>query len=216
MESRNDPSPAAQPESDKLAVSLPVEPVLYSASLQSEPLRQGEILSGVLQRLRTVKSLLPNQKPELAEMEHPFAIVVSQDCDLLTDFEFRKTSQGIVQESSHKVLPNTLLCEVVTLEDFLARVPKGRDIWKRIIENKDERYHVLQQVPQSEDLPGHGLPSLGIDFRRYFSIRTEELYIQLEMGVSRRCRLNSPYLEHFSSRFAAYLSRIALPKDHRI
>jgi hypothetical protein len=38
---------------------------------------------------------------------------------------------------------------------------------------------------------------------------------RLKLGPTRRRSvLNTPYLEHLSSRFAYFLSRIALPRDH--
>lgn len=216
MESNSAPTPDTERQPIKTAADPVGETILYCGSSKSEPLRQGEILSGVVQRVRTIRSLLPAQEAEIAEIEHPFAIILSQDCDLLTDFKFREQSNWNVEDSSHKILPNILFCETNIVSEFMARVPKGGDIWKRIIQNKDERYHVLENIPQSQDLLGKGIPSLGVDFRRHFSVATDELYVQLKMGTSRRCRIVSPYLEHFTSRFAAYLSRVALPRDHRI
>jgi hypothetical protein len=56
---------------------------------------------------------------------------------------------------------------------------------------------------------------MGIDFKRYFTIPADETYRRVELGeAQRRCVLQSPYLEHLSSRFAYYLSRVALPLDH--
>jgi hypothetical protein len=81
--------------------------------------------------------------------------------------------------------------------------------------NKHERYHFLQLVEPSCDAQGTGLVELGIDFKRYFTLPTEEVYKRVEIGsAKRRCVLESPYLEHFSTRFAYYLSRVALPQDH--
>lgn len=216
MESNSAPSPASEPQSTNTTLVPTGEGVLYCCASKSAPLRQGEILSGLVQRVRTIRSLLPGQEPEIAEIEHPFAMVLSQDCDLLADFEFREKHKWSAQEPSQSVLPNVLFCEAVTISELLAKVPKGTDIWKRIRQNKDERYHVLESVPLSLDVLAEGIPALGIDFRRYFSVPTDEIYTQFKMGTARRSRLISPYLEHFTSRFAAYLSRVALPRDHMI
>lgn len=60
-----------------------------------------------------------------------------------------------------------------------------------------------------------GLPELGIDFKKIFTIPTDEIYQRIALGqVKRRAVLVSPYLEHLSSRFAYFLSRIALPQEH--
>ena len=43
----------------------------------------------------------------------------------------------------------------------------------------------------------------------------EEVYRRIELKMAiRRSIMESPYLEHLSSRFAYYLSRIALPSEH--
>jgi hypothetical protein len=206
------------PSSD---ASVPAQPILidriFCTSPPTGPLRQSEILASVIQRRRTLRSLLPNIAPEISEIRHPLAIIISQDCDLERDYEFRSSRiADEVDPSSDKILPSVLLCEVITADELLTLVPKGKDIWKRIIQNKDERYHVLSQVSPTSDAAGQGLPAMGIDFKRHFSIFTDELYTQLRMGVGRRCCLNSPYLEHLSSRFANYLSRVGLPLDHTV
>jgi len=111
-------------------------------------------------------------------------------------------------------LPNVLLCEVSSATELKGAVPLGKDIWKRIIQNKDERYQFLQGVPPLLDATKEGLPELGIDFRRYFGIPTDELYEQFNLRARRRCRLISPYKEHFMNRYAHFIARVALPSDH--
>jgi hypothetical protein len=141
------------------------------------------------------------------------ALIITQDCDLERDFFARRPSRA-VEVRAEGLLPNVLLCPVVTVQELMALTPRGRDIWTRVKENRDERYHILQRVEASEDALSKGLPAMGIDFKRYFTVPTDELYAQLEMGASRRCVLVSPYLEHFSTRFAYFLSRVALPTPH--
>ncbi len=166
----------------------------------------GEILSAVIQRRQSLRSLRETE-PELERITHPFSIVVSQDCDLKQDFEAR-------QAAKPATLLNVLLCQVATAEELRAIASAGSDIWKRIRQNKDERFQFLQAVPASLDSDNKGLPDLGIDFRRYFSIPTDELYEQFSLGAKRRCRLISPYKEHLMSRFAYFMLRVALPLDH--
>jgi hypothetical protein len=91
----------------------------------------------------------------------------------------------------------------------------NKDRWSKVKTNKDERYQFLEKVPSESDALGKGLPELGIDFKRYFCLPTDEAYYRLETDAMRRCRLRSPYLEHFSTRFSYFLSRVALPNDHR-
>jgi hypothetical protein len=150
---------------------------------------------------------------ELQEVDpklHPFAIVLTQDCDLEQDFRARSANNR-----PDKLVPNILFCEAIEADRFRGTEGIDRRILDRIRINKDERYQFLQTAAAHEDALREGLPELGIDFKRYFTIPTDEVYRRIELGeAQRRCILSSPYLEHFSSRFAYFLSRIALPSDH--
>jgi hypothetical protein len=138
---------------------------------------------------------------------HPYAIVVSQDCDLDWDHKTR------IDSAKDKLIPSILFCEVAPASSV--RSSTRSDIWKRIKINKDERYQFLQKVASDEDVLLEGLPELGIDFKRYFTIPADEVYARIAAKETmRRCRLVSPYLEHFSTRFAYYQFRIALPAEH--
>lgn len=185
---------------------------IYVAIDGDESLRQGEIITNLIQsplRVDTIDSDAPVIDPK----PHPYAIVVSQDCDLDWDHKVRQGRTG-----PYKIIPNVLFCEVSTAEQLRGR---GSDAginsktWNNIRNNKHERYHFLQLVTRGEDMLDQGLPELGIDFTRYFTIPTEEVYTRVQINeAQRRCRLISPYLEHFSVRFAYFQFRVALPADH--
>lgn len=187
---------------------------IYALSAQREALRQGEILTEVCQYRRSLSSL-KDQTHELEEIRHPFAVVVSQDCDLEQDFLARNATLT-TGSSDDKLLPSVLLLQAVTIEELRATTPKGGERWKQIRQNKNERYHVLEAVQTKHDLAGSGLPPLGLDFKRYFTVPADELYQQLEVSAHRRCRMESPYLEQLTRRFADYQSRIALPREHQV
>jgi hypothetical protein len=175
-----------------------------------EPLRQGEILSYLVQAHLKVDSLQGEGPPELLSKVHPFAIILSQDCDLEQDFKARGS-----QVTSDKIIPNILFCEVITAEQLRGSGGVNSTIWARIRTNKDERYQFFQKVQAADDALGQGLPELSIDFKRYFTIPADEAYWRVRSGeAKRRCVLVSPYLEHLSRRFASYLGRVALPQEH--
>ncbi len=171
-------------------------------------LRQGELISDFVQLIPTVASLATDT-PILSQKVHPFAAIITQDCDLDWDFKARRD-----KAASDKLIPNVLFCEVIEAEELRGREDINSMIWSRIKLNKDERYQFLQRVEAKYDAKGRGLPEMGLDFKRYFSVPTEEVYFRLIAGASRRCRLKSPYLEHLSVRFSFYQSRIALPSEH--
>ena len=190
--------------------------------VKSEPLsglRQGELLSNVIETLCDIKSV-SNDVPEFEERTHPFAFVISQDCDLDWDFTARLSQQKI-----HRLIPNVLLCEVklatVQAQEIVdsegSRDSNRSRIWSRIKQNKDERYQFFESIEKCHDLQSdeEKIGELVIDFKRYFTVPTDELYVRIMFGETRRrCRLIHPYLEHLSSRFAYFQSRVALPEDH--
>jgi hypothetical protein len=176
-------------------------------------LRQGEIISGLTQIRLQIESV-GSDEPVVDFEWHPLAIVVTQDCDLEQDFKIRTLLQNSTPSPSNKLLPNILFCQIISAEELKQANALNSALWSRVKINKDERYHFFQKVMPSDDALGEGLSELGLDFKRYFSIPTEEVYARLKLDAQRRCCLLSPYLEHFSTRFAYYQFRVALPQDH--
>lgn len=174
-------------------------------------LRQCEILTGVEELVMAEPHAVIDQTSlRVGLRTHPYALVVSQDCDLEWDHRARSTGD------QQRQIPNVLFCEITTAELLLNRADMNGGVFKRIKQNKDERYQFLEAVPPSDDMVTEGLPELALDFKRYFTVPTGVLYSAIQAGrCSRRCRLSSPYLEQVSTRFAYYLLRVALPEDHR-
>ncbi|MBE3087685.1 MAG: hypothetical protein IMZ71_00990 [Chloroflexi bacterium] len=171
-------------------------------------LRQGEIIAGFKQ-LQVDVAKLP-EVIELVPVAHPYVIVLSQDCDLLQDFERR------VDNENENMLESVLFCAATPANsDFRHGLEINRTEWKKLTENRDPRFHFLRAVANADDAKGIGLPQLAVDFKRYSALPTAEAYYWLQQS-DRRCRLESPYLEHLSNRFAAYMSRVGLPLDHHV
>jgi hypothetical protein len=181
---------------------------MYRASVAADGLRQGEILTNLIRPRLNLASVGDSRVVDFDRQ--PFTIVLTQDCDLDQDFRIRR--QGAIND---KILPTLFFCEAFTAEELFGRLDRNRKLWERIPKNKDERYHFLQKVDAARDAENAGLPELGIDFKRYFTLPTDEVYRRIELGeAKRRCVMVSPYLEHLSGRFAYFLSRVALPIDH--
>jgi len=146
----------------------------------------------------------------IREILHGYAVILTQDCDLEQDFAARQ--QGDV---NNKWIPNILFCDVISAEQLKGDNALYSTLWKEVKINKSERYHFLQMIDEPCDKLQIGMPELGIDFKRYFSLPTDEVYKRIELRqTERRSILASPYLEHLSHRFANFLSRVALPLDH--
>ncbi len=179
-------------------------------------LRQGEIVTGLLHSALTGKSLvqyLSSAEPsgnEIVVQRYEYALVLTQDCDLEQDYRIRESAGP-----SDKLLQHVLLCEAAPADSFHHDPAlKSKEIRKQFSNNKMERYQYLGPVNASIDGNGRGIPPLGLDFKRYFTVPTELVYLQLKNGVKRRARLAVPFAEHLSDRFFAYHARIALPAPH--
>lgn len=183
----------------------------YIVSNPKTPLRQCEILAGVIEARIAIESLRQGDGDEIEERLHPFAVVINQECDLVWDYNARSASPGNHRLAS-KLLPNILFCELWPADRLRGNQSIASDIWRRIKQNQDERYHYLQGCKADCDLGGEGLPELAIDFKRVFTVPTEEVYHRIGAGqVRRRCVLGWPFLQDLSNRFGYYHLRVALP-----
>jgi len=185
------------------------EEKIYARSSEGA-LRQGEIISNLGQVILNPDCLLvEGREPVVDPVIHPWAIVMTQDCDLDWDYKARQPSP-----ENSKIIPSILFCEVITAEKLAGKI-QASDLWKKIRQNKDERYQYLKKISANDDVLSEGVPALGIDFKRYFSIPTAEVYVRLKhTNAKRRSQLQTPYREHLSERFFYFQMRIALPSEH--
>lgn len=189
--------------------------MFYTPS-QDGPLRQGEILSGLRCVIPVPGTAFEELKVDF--LDYPYAVVLSQDCDLLQDFDTRRTVVEGQAESdavrTRRKLTNVLLCDAIPVDELKGRIDDGR-VWRNAHQNKNERYQFLRAVTAEEDARREGIASgLGVDFKRYFSMTVEDVYEQVKRLNSRRAVLQTPYAEHLSLRFFYYQLRIPLPMEH--
>lgn len=184
---------------------------VFAAPPETGALRQGEILSNVVQVHLRIGSLTPGvDEVEFEERAHPFALILTQDCDLDWDFKARHSTED-ENRRELKIVPGTLFCELMPGETLRPQI-RGSDLWKRIMQNQDERYHAFPAIRAEHERVAQGIPALVADFKRLFTIPTDELYLRLTMGTQQRAVLQGPYLQHFSARFGYYCMRVALPE----
>jgi hypothetical protein len=185
------------------------ERAIYQASNMGSSLRQGEILTGVIQ-YNPVIDKIPKESQELSftPVLHPYAIVITQDCDLDWDYKAR----GISSNNPTKLLNSIILCEIDTAETIRSTDGMNRKEWELVVAHRHERFYFLEKTPSKYEVEQEGLPELTADFKKVFGIDAATLYRQIELSiVKRRTVLASPYLEHFSRRYHSFHSRVALP-----
>ncbi|MDE2857267.1 MAG: hypothetical protein OXN94_05405 [Chloroflexota bacterium] len=184
-----------------------------------EALRQGEILTNVVEvqiELESISGVNADNVYRANPIKHPFAIIVSQDCDLEQDFNYRFGDKG----NQRNLLPSILFCQAESVKDFeksrgYRSLFNSRTFKNNFSNNDAFRYHFIQEISAELDARNSGLPELGIDFKRYFSMPTAEIYHRIELTHTyRRSVLRSPYRDHLSQRFYNFSSRVALPEEY--
>lgn len=187
------------------------ERAIYLASDKSSSLRQGEIVTGVVQ-YNPVIDEIPKEFQELSftPIIHPYAIVITQDCDLDWDYKARGTNNNPA-----KLLNSIILCEIGKAESIRSTDGMNRKEWELVVAHRHERFYFFEKIPPECEVEQEGLPELTADFKRVFGINAGTLYRQIELGiVKRRAVLASPYLEHFSRRYHSFHGRVALPSQY--
>lgn len=177
---------------------------MYLACDPKSPLRQAEILSDVVQYLYD-----PATEETVGKL-HRYAIVASQECDLLRAHEIF---------GSEKPMPiNGILFFPASPSDAGRKEANlNSGLWAPTRQNANERYQVLEKCPAESDARGEGLPSLLVDFRQFFTLTFEQLRHQiLEDQARRRAYLAPPYRDHFQIRAANYLARVPLDPPHDV
>jgi hypothetical protein len=181
------------------------------------PIRQAELL-------KSVAEFQPISKPngdddlEIRKVDHPLAVVISQDCDLEQDFDLRFPADGEPVERdaadmSHRSISHVILCDAYPEAELIRRLPDGfgsKDK-RKIQQNQNERYHKLDAAPIAGD-ESKEVEELFFDFRRFFAIPSADIYDQLAAGTMERIAcVPAYYLHDLSQRFFSYQSRVAIP-----
>jgi hypothetical protein len=185
---------------------------IYQPSVKKSSLRQGEILTNVVQYC-PVMSDSSDEGISFTRIIHPYAIVITQDCDLDWDYEARNEGSG----RTAKLLNSVILCEI----DTARAVRDNKDVmsasaeWNLVKSQRHERFYFFEKVPVECELGQMGLPELTADFKKVFGVNSEDLYRQIDLDIAkRRAVLSSPYLEHFSRRYYGFHGRVALPAPY--
>jgi hypothetical protein len=186
------------------------ERAIYQSSEEFSSLRQGEILTGVVQYKPVVDGMSQHsQELSFDPIQHPYVMVITQDCDLDWDYKARNSEETQLS----KLLNSIILCEISTAEEVRATADNmNRKAWELVQTQRHERYYFFEKIPPENEAEKQGIPELTADFKKIFGIDAAVLYKQIELGlVKRRTTLISPYLEHFSRRYYSFHGRVALP-----
>jgi hypothetical protein len=152
------------------------------------------------------------QGPPTIPAKLPAAAVLAATTDLSSPVYAKSEITRELRKGKPSVFNGALIYELQPAADAKGQLHGVS--WQPVTQNINERFHYLLEVSADCDALGAGLPNLLIDFRRYFTLPTREIYRQCELGpqgASRRCRLLTPYREHLQNRASYYFQRVALP-----
>lgn len=192
----------------------------YNVPTIPGPLLQGEILGDLWEHrpLYPPVEIPEGSSPQVNSVHHPLMIVMTAVCDLEQDFKIRfpdEASQSDYRSSNiHQndpgLVPHVLLCEVFKEDEIRLQI-KGSDIWKRVRQNQDERYHHLPSADVGNPTVRE-LPELYLDFKKNIALPTSSLYDGLQGGQVRRVAVVPPVFVHdLIHRCYGFLSRVGLP-----
>lgn len=176
---------------------------------------QGDLIEGLLYTI----TKRTGEEISFDEIEFPYTVVITQDCDLEQDFDQRIKHEKEKTETAvdhDKYLGTVCLLPAYNAEAVhqgthlsklgLAMKKIDSDRWKPLKQNQVERFHYLNADTKL------GIPDLIIDFKHQYTIERSELYARLKTKPEmRRYRIDDLFREDLSSRFANFFSRIPLP-----
>jgi hypothetical protein len=174
---------------------------------QDSRLRQGDIIRDV----EYIESIVEKEGIlTVRNIQYPRVIVLTQDCDLSEEFNFRFTEKG----TQDKWLVSVLVAPLYVAEHVFSgkhlellklrmqQIQSKTEI-RLLKQNRLPRYHYLEF---QEEVPI--VPSI-IDFKHYFSVNS--VYLQELRNRNYVCTVSSLYREQISVRYASFLARIGLP-----
>ncbi len=149
-----------------------------------------------------------NGQIEVAIITFPYAIVISQECDLQWDSNKRPDGFDLISAlliplyNYEHVLDGSYLEHLGTKMGTISKKTNKTDN-KNLRQNETPRYHYLE-FPDDVEI----VPSVA-DFKQYFAVSIDTLSKLKDNDYV--CTIASPFKEHLVQRFTNYLSRIGLP-----
>jgi len=180
---------------------------------RSKSIRQGDIYRDIecLEYINEEKGIL-----EISKITYPYVIVLSQVCDLMSDYLNRKDVKKNPEKKTDKYLISALVVPLFNADQFIRgehlselelRMRSDMD-WdktegEKIKNNQLPRFHYMQ-FPKEVNI----VDSI-LDFKHFFTINIGVLYkLKSKKFV---CSVSRLFREEISDRFAFYLARIGLP-----
>lgn len=172
--------------------------------------KEGRIYQGdILKNVHYVEAIAEdNGQVEISIITFPYAVVVSQECDLEWDQQSRPSKFALVSAllvplyNYEHILDGSYLEHLGTSMHTISS-NKNKTDNKMLRQNDNPRYHYIE-FPDDIEL----VPSV-VDFKQYFTVSIDSMLQLKERNYI--CTLETPFKESLVQRFANYISRIGLP-----
>ena len=181
---------------------------LYQPWPQNE-LRQGEILGPLYVHSAAHPATRLLVAPVVNSRRFDASIVLTADCDLLNDYTARREAAAAQRSplAEPNALPMVVLCPLFPKAD-LVLAASGREVWRRITQNQNERYHYLPRV-RLEEGSEIVVPEYYVDFKQAFGIPPDQIYGAIEAGeVWRPAHIGPVFLQDLVHRAFGFMSRV--------
>lgn len=175
---------------------------------------QGDIYMDInlIQDVVQVETSEGEHEWSLNEVTYDYSVVLTQECDLDQDYNYR-----IINKGDHdKYIPMILmvpayLAESLRYGNHLTGYGQKMqhihtDDWGKVKNNENKRYHYLKI-----DIDKN-VPELVIDFKHFFTMSRDVIYNKV-MNLSYKASLTILYREELSQRFCNFISRIGIPDN---
>jgi hypothetical protein len=156
-------------------------------------LKQGIIISGLRELipldsdsfLQAEKSDESPKTMNFKEVKHQYSIIVSQSCDLVSDYYARREENP----SEQKIVDHVIVCNLFDPSKIKEIISGGTSKkptteWKFIQQNRHKRYYFFEQVQPELDLLNTGMPEMVADFKKLFAVDTGFFYSQLKNNIA--------------------------------
>lgn len=189
--------------------------MLQTNDNQLNRVKQGDIISDVefIESAEEVEGVI-----SVSKIIFPLVIVLTQDCDLNSDYESRAKDDPTHQDGR---LFSAIVAPLYNYEHFIAgehlsdlgqkmrtiSSNKEKTDNKNLRRNETDRYHYLEfdtTIPIVNSI---------IDFKHYFCVNIQKL--QEHKKDHYVCSISALFRERISQRYANYLSRIGLPENKK-
>lgn len=199
--------PAKPVASGTAVLAAPAATARYSIALADRELRQGEIITGLENYVVEADPKNPGNVIT-AGVRMPYAVIVTPDCDLLHSFH-------AIRDGKPERINGVLFFEAEEASLAKAKLRFGGKEWKTVTNNRWEGFHLLSGFQPDCDFLREQIPDLLVDFKRYFMLKTKEVYRQCSLAVEpravRRCYLGDLWREQLQQRAMSFMQRVGTP-----